>query len=92
MTINEEIEQEEIKGGEHKNINLFIETSELDINDIVLVSFKLNKPIFYDAFKNHRTNFQIEATCRTKHSNGIGHVGLLICIASGFFYERVKAL
>ena len=28
----------------------------LDINDIALVSFKLNKPIFYDAFKNHRTN------------------------------------
>ncbi|MDA9334706.1 GTP-binding protein [Flavobacteriaceae bacterium] len=28
----------------------------LEINDIALVSFKLNKPIFYDAFKNHRTN------------------------------------
>ena len=28
----------------------------LDINDIALVTFKLNKPIFYDAFKNHRTN------------------------------------
>ena len=30
--------------------------STLDINDIALVSFKLNKPVFYDAFKNHRTN------------------------------------
>ena len=29
---------------------------QLDLNDIALVSFKLNKPIFYDAFKNHRTN------------------------------------
>ncbi len=28
----------------------------LEINDIALVSFKLNKPVFYDAFKNHRTN------------------------------------
>jgi sulfate adenylyltransferase subunit 1 len=30
--------------------------SQLELNDIALVSFKLNKPIFYDAFKNHRTN------------------------------------
>jgi len=30
--------------------------SQLDLNDIALVSFKLNKPIYYDAFKNHRTN------------------------------------
>ncbi|WP_055448005.1 sulfate adenylyltransferase subunit 1 [Lacinutrix mariniflava] len=28
----------------------------LAINDIATVSFKLNKPIFYDAFKDHRTN------------------------------------
>ena len=28
----------------------------LKINDIASVSFKLNKPIFYDAFKDHRTN------------------------------------
>jgi len=28
----------------------------LAINDIAKVSFKLNKPIFYDAFKAHRTN------------------------------------
>lgn len=28
----------------------------LKINDIAKVSFKLNKPIFFDAFKKHRTN------------------------------------
>jgi len=28
----------------------------LKINDIATVSFKLNKPVFYDAFKSHRTN------------------------------------
>ncbi len=28
----------------------------LTMNDIAQVSFKLNKPIFYDAFKEHRTN------------------------------------
>ena len=42
----------------HHTINTdfsgIVETvNELDINDIALVSFKLNKPIFYDAFKNH---------------------------------------
>lgn len=28
----------------------------LNVNDIAQVTFKLNKPIFYDQFKNHRTN------------------------------------
>ena len=28
----------------------------LGMNDIAKVTFKLNKPIFYDQFKNHRTN------------------------------------
>jgi len=28
----------------------------LGMNDLALVSFKLNKPMFYDAFENHRTN------------------------------------
>ena len=28
----------------------------LGMNDIAKVSFRLNKPIFYDKFKNHRTN------------------------------------
>merc|ERR1719413_30763 len=27
----------------------------------------------------------------TQHSNAIGHLGLLICIARGFAYERAKA-
>ena len=30
--------------------------SGLEMNDIALVTFKLNKPIFYDKFKKHRTN------------------------------------
>jgi len=30
--------------------------SRLGVNDIASVTFKLNKPIFYDQFKNHRTN------------------------------------
>lgn len=30
--------------------------TELKVNDIASVTFKLNKPIFYDQFKNHRTN------------------------------------
>ncbi len=32
------------------------EANSLGMNDIASVSFKLNKPIFYDAFKSHRTN------------------------------------
>lgn len=30
--------------------------TSLEINDIASVTFKLNKPVFYDQFKNHRTN------------------------------------
>ncbi len=30
--------------------------SSLGMNDIAQVTFKLNKPVFYDAFKEHRTN------------------------------------
>ena len=30
--------------------------SSLNINDIASVSFQLNKPIFFDSFKEHRTN------------------------------------
>ena len=29
---------------------------EIGMNDIAQVTFKLNKPIFYDKFKDHRTN------------------------------------
>ncbi len=32
------------------------EVDGLGMNDIAKVTFKLNKPIFYDQFKNHRTN------------------------------------
>ncbi len=32
------------------------EAENLGMNDIAEVSFRLNKPIFYDKFKNHRTN------------------------------------
>ena len=32
------------------------ESNGLGMNDIAQVSFKLNKPIFYDSFKEHRTN------------------------------------
>lgn len=32
------------------------DVSALGMNDIAKVSFKLNKPIFYDEFKKHRTN------------------------------------
>ena len=32
------------------------EAQSLGMNDIAEVSFRLNKPIFYDKFKNHRTN------------------------------------
>lgn len=32
------------------------DATALGVNDIASVTFKLNKPIFYDQFKNHRTN------------------------------------
>jgi len=32
------------------------DVSSLQMNDIASVSFQLNKPIFFDAFKEHRTN------------------------------------
>ncbi len=32
------------------------DAQSLGMNDIASVSFKLNRPIFYDAFKEHRTN------------------------------------
>lgn len=32
------------------------DAKDLSVNDIASVSFKLNKPIFYDSFKEHRTN------------------------------------
>ncbi len=32
------------------------DVNALQMNDIATVSFKLNKPVYYDAFKEHRTN------------------------------------
>ncbi|NOQ73873.1 MAG: sulfate adenylyltransferase [Crocinitomix sp.] len=32
------------------------EAAQLEVNDIALVSFKLNRPIFSDRFQDHRTN------------------------------------
>lgn len=33
-----------------------VDATALGMNDIAEVTFRLNKPIFYDAFKDHRTN------------------------------------
>lgn len=45
--------------------------TSLDMNDIAKVSFKLNKPIFYDAFKDHRTNGSF-ILIDTKSNNTVG--------------------
>jgi sulfate adenylyltransferase subunit 1 len=39
---------------DYSGINTDIDS--LEINDIASVTFKLNRPIFYDVFKSHRTN------------------------------------
>jgi sulfate adenylyltransferase subunit 1 len=43
----------------------------LQINDIAQVSFKTNKPIFFDAFKSHRTNGSF-ILIDTKSNNTVG--------------------
>ncbi len=43
----------------------------LGMNDIAKVTFKLNKPIFFDAFKNHRTNGSF-IVIDTKNNNTVG--------------------
>ncbi|MGB1211172.1 MAG: sulfate adenylyltransferase subunit 1 [Lacinutrix venerupis] len=52
------------------------ETAEtLKMNDIAKVSFKLNKPIFYDAFKTHRTNGSfILIDSQSNHTVGAGFI------------------
>ncbi|GAA4279747.1 sulfate adenylyltransferase subunit 1 [Gaetbulibacter aestuarii] len=45
--------------------------SGLGMNDIASVSFKLNKPIFYDPFKNHRTNGSF-ILIDTRNNNTVG--------------------
>ncbi|MFH6604605.1 sulfate adenylyltransferase subunit 1 [Maribacter algicola] len=48
----------------------------LGMNDIAEVTFKLNKPIFYDKFKNHRTNGSfILIDMQTNNTVGAGFIG-----------------
>ncbi|KAB5490010.1 MULTISPECIES: sulfate adenylyltransferase subunit 1 [Flagellimonas] len=49
--------------------------SSLNMNDIAKVRLKLNKPIFYDRFKEHRTNGSfIIIDSRTNHTAGVGFI------------------
>lgn len=49
--------------------------SSLQMNDIAKVRLKLNKPIFYDRFKDHRTNGSfIILDSRTKNTAGVGFI------------------
>ena len=43
----------------------------LGMNDIAKVTFKLNKPIFFDAFKDHRTNGSF-IVIDAKNNNTVG--------------------
>ncbi|MDO5972308.1 GTP-binding protein [Flavivirga aquimarina] len=43
----------------------------LNVNDIASVTFKLNKPIFYDQFRNHRTNGSF-ILIDTQNNNTVG--------------------
>ncbi len=53
-----------------------IDVKGLDMNDIAQVTFKLNKPIFYDKFKNHRTNGSfILIDTQTNNTVGAGFIG-----------------
>ncbi|QCX02252.1 sulfate adenylyltransferase [Aggregatimonas sangjinii] len=50
--------------------------SALGMNDIAQVSFKLNKPIFYDKFKEHRTNGSfILIDPQSNNTVGAGFIG-----------------
>ncbi|WP_396590572.1 sulfate adenylyltransferase subunit 1 [Allomuricauda sp. R78024] len=49
--------------------------SSLQMNDIAKVRLKLNKPIFYDRFKDHRTNGSfIILDSRTNNTAGVGFI------------------
>ncbi|MDO9276059.1 MAG: GTP-binding protein [Lutibacter sp.] len=51
------------------------QVSSLQINDIASVSFQLNKPIFFDAFKEHRTNGAfILIDPQTNNTSGVGFI------------------
>ncbi len=64
----------------HHKINpdysgLDLDVSGLKVNDIASVTFKLNKPIFYDQFKNHRTNGSfILIDSQSNHTVGAGFI------------------
>ena len=47
------------------------EATALGVNDIASVTFKLNKPIFDDQFKNHRTNGSF-ILIDTQNNNTVG--------------------
>ncbi len=49
--------------------------STLQMNDIASVSFQLNKPIFFDAFKDHRTNGAfILIDTQNNNTSGVGFI------------------
>ncbi|MBE0424006.1 MAG: 50S ribosome-binding GTPase [Lutibacter sp.] len=51
------------------------EVTSLNMNDIASVSFQLNKPIFFDAFKEHRTNGSfILIDPQTNNTAGVGFI------------------
>ena len=51
------------------------EVNALEMNDIALVSFKLNKPIYLDEFKKHRTNGSfILIDTQSNNTAGVGFI------------------
>lgn len=51
------------------------DVTNLNMNDIASVSFQLNKPIFFDAFKEHRTNGSfILIDQQTNNTAGVGFI------------------
>lgn len=49
--------------------------TSLKMNDIALITFQLNKPIFFDAFKEHRTNGSfILIDPQTNNTVGVGFI------------------
>ncbi|MFO7674216.1 MAG: GTP-binding protein [Lutibacter sp.] len=51
------------------------DVNSLNMNDIASVSFQLNKPIFFDAFKEHRTNGSfILIDPQTNNTAGVGFI------------------
>jgi sulfate adenylyltransferase subunit 1 len=51
------------------------EATALGMNDIAQVTFKLNRPIYFDAFKKHRTNGSfILIDTRTNATAGVGFI------------------